>query len=217
MATTPPPDPGAPGDPAAPATKGGLAAWFKKQGKTTWYVGGAGIVVAIALYVKSRKSAAGTSTSASTATPDSTVLPTSEFTGTDGGGGDFGGDLSGLETSIAGLQTSIAGLQPGTGGTSTAPAPGSAGTLGTPITENVANTVQADLSEGETVDYLSAPGAAPVQVTQPTPGGGWDFGGSSVAPGNPTGAPGAPSEYFTPNAAPLAGSAPAQAPNVVLS
>ncbi len=99
------------------------AEWFKTH-KQEAIIGGGGLVVALALYVKSRNASA----SSSSSTPSSTVVPAvSDTTGTD--------EFSGVEDQILGLQSAVLGMAaagsapPSTGalspGTIPAPVPAS--------------------------------------------------------------------------------------------
>jgi hypothetical protein len=213
MVTTPVPVPD-PAKPGAPAPAG-LGAWFKRQNKTTYYAAGAGIVVAIGLYVKSRKS---TASSAASSTPAASTTSSDGYAYPGGiadtSGTDYGTYASDLEGQISGLSTQIAALAP----TSPAPAPTPTPSA-TPapsyslIGTDVADTVQTDLNEGVPVDYAFG-GNAPEAVTQPTPGGGWYAGGNPIGgQGNPSGAPGQGQGFYT-----LSGpGAATPAPNVALS
>ncbi len=102
---------------ATGAGKKGFMAWYAGH-KNEALLGGAGIVVAIALYVKSKNAAAASGTS-STATPSSTVMPGTTAPSTYGGGG---GDMSGFGDTLAELQQEIAALSPNSGGSSTSTA-----------------------------------------------------------------------------------------------
>jgi len=98
-------------------------AWLKTH-KQEAALGAGGIVIALALYVRSRNTA-GSSSSSST-TPSSTVVPaTADTTGTD--------VYSGLEDQILGLQQAVLGMTQGAGSgttTTTTTAGGSGGTAG---------------------------------------------------------------------------------------
>lgn len=107
MTTVPPTPPKPKG-----AAKPGLTGWLEDH-RTQAYIGAAGLVIAIALYVKSRDSAAAASTgttAASTAVPTSTA----DTTGTDA--------YNGIEDQVLGLQSALLALQnPQTG--SSVPSP----------------------------------------------------------------------------------------------
>lgn len=110
----------APAAPAKAAAKKGIGAWYAGH-KPEALIGAAGIVVTLALYVRSKNASAAASGTGTTVTPStSQVLPgtTAPFTGDTGSSG--GGDITGLESIISQLGTQISGLQgtqnqPGTG------------------------------------------------------------------------------------------------------
>lgn len=97
---------------ASTATKGagGFAKWYAGH-KPEALLGAAGLVVAVAAYVRSRQQAASSSSSTSpTATPStSTVMPGSlaPFTGSAGGGGS---DMTGMSSILLQLEESISKL-----------------------------------------------------------------------------------------------------------
>jgi len=94
---------------ATGAGKKGFAAWYAGH-KNEALLGGAGIVVAIALYVKSKNAASSTSSGATPST--STVMPGTTAPSTYGGGG---GDMSGIDELLQQLQTEVSALQPSAG------------------------------------------------------------------------------------------------------
>lgn len=108
------------------APKGGSGEGKKPQSTSQWLkthkqeaaLGAGGIVIALALYVRSRK-ATGAASSTST-TPSSTVVPaTANTTGTD--------VYSGLEDQILGLQQAVLGMSGAGGAGGTGGAGGAAG------------------------------------------------------------------------------------------
>lgn len=144
----------------------------------------------------STASTTGATTGSTTATgePSETVtLP---------GGYSYTGPATGALPGVGGTP----GSTPGTTGTSTTP--GSGGNAGgTPypgyslVTENVANTVAADLVAGSPVYYSAAAGQALLPVTKGA-GGGWLAGGTPITQvGSSAGPPGAPSGYYVPTPA----------------
>ena len=160
-----------------------------------------GIAVVGYLLYRRYSSGAASSTTAATGTAapatETVTTPYGSYTGPAQGG---------IPSSVLGPTTPTPGPGPTPGGGG--PTPGNGGTPGgamySLITSNVAQTVQSRLSAGQPVLYAAQAGQAAQQgqglvaVTQPTPGGGWQFGGSPTAPGNPTGGPGAPSGYYVP-------------------
>lgn len=94
-----------------PAVKKGIGAWYNGH-KPEVLMGAAGIVVTVALYVRSKGSAGSSSTTAAS-TPTSTVTGSAlPDTGNYGGGG---GDTTGLDeilTQLSGQLTSLQGSSP---------------------------------------------------------------------------------------------------------
>jgi hypothetical protein len=107
--------------PKKPAGKG-LGAWFTGH-KTQAYIGAAGLVITIALYVKSKDSASATSAG----TTDSTAVPTStaDTTGTDA--------YNGIEDQVLGLQSALLGLQTGSASTTSSVGTTSSSDPGQPV------------------------------------------------------------------------------------
>jgi hypothetical protein len=155
---------------AGAAGKKGFAAWYGGH-KTEALLGAGGIVVTIALYVKSKNAAAGTSTAA-TATPStSTVMPGTEAPDT-GSYGNGGGDgVSGLSSILSGLSsqlTNLTGTLSGTGTGGTSPAPAASPTP-TTYGEGIVPTAQGQMvflgvtgAGGSTSDTYQVSGGAPV-------------------------------------------------------
>ncbi len=182
------------------AANGG--AFFKQKalGLPVWgwglIVGGAGLYY---WYRKKQAAAAAASTTGAPGaitTANAPVVPAGSYgtAGSYGGGGGLAGLLSqqyalGQQAGAAGIPGTISNVPTTT--TATNSYPGYAG-----LSTNVAQTVQNDLTSGTPVYYSAAPGTPLIQVTQPTPGGQWLFGGSPNAPGNASGAPGQPSQYY---------------------
>ncbi len=110
MATAPP-------IPKAPLKGKGFSAWYSGH-KTEAILGAGGIVVTIALYVRSKNSSAAASGTGATATPSTSTIMPGTLAPDTGSYGNGGGDIAGLESVISGLSSQISGLQPqsGTGG-----------------------------------------------------------------------------------------------------
>lgn len=155
---------------AKTAGKKGIGAWYAGH-KPEALLGAAGIVVTLALYVKSKNAAAGSGTS-STATPStSTVMPGTLAPDT-GSSGSGGGDISGLEGILSGLGQQLTQLQGqqgsgnGTPGTPAAPAPAEAPrTFG----QGIVSTAQGEMvwlgttgAGGSTAGDYQVGGGAPV-------------------------------------------------------
>lgn len=199
MATPPPQKNGKP--PAKGA--GGMSFLTQKAGPLPVWGWIAVAVVGFIIYKKLQSgSSTGTTTGATAGSAASGTQPTETLTtpyGTYTGpaqGGIPSSILSGpAPTPGPGTSTpGGGGNTPGNGNTPSGAYPGY-----TLLTNNVAATVQSDLGANQPVFYSGGTGQNLVPVTQPAGAGtGWLFGGSPTAPGNPSGAPGAPSGYYVP-------------------
>jgi hypothetical protein len=183
---------GPPGPPGEPVSKpaaiqgDGLSAWFHKN-ETTVLLGVGGIVVAIALYVRSRGGSAGSAATSSGSTPISYPEGVADTSGTD-----YGSYASEISEQLQQLQQQLSGINPGgvvqpapttpgTTPTSTTTGPGGYSIISDP------NSVENDLTHGATNLEYFAPGAAPGatggEALSLTPGGGWAAGGNPLQSG----------------------------------
>jgi len=175
----------------------------KKQVKNERILIIVGILGLILTYVFIKRSSANSAASTSPATSTATSpygYASSPASGGEGYAGSY--DDGQIGTDLAAIQAELAGLVPPVttppSGATPAPATVTSQTNSglTPITTDVANTVQAGIAGGNIYYNSGLPGSSPQQVSQPTPGGPW-MAGSAPLQGNPTGAPGSPSEFFS--------------------
>jgi hypothetical protein len=155
---------------ASAAGKKGIGAWYAGH-KPEALLGAAGIVVTLALYVRSKNAAAAASGSTTPATGStSTVMPGTLAPDT-GSYGNGGGDITGLESVLTGLGQQLTALQgqqatgSGTPATAPAPAPAAAQTYG----QGIIDTAQGEMvwlgvtgAGGSTAQDYQVGGGAPV-------------------------------------------------------
>ena len=170
----------------------------KKQVKNERILIIVGILGLILTYVFIKR---GEASSSSTAQSPATSTPGSPYgyasNPASGGEGYAGGyDTGQIATDLAAIQAELAGMTPPAPSPTPATVTSQTNSGLTPITNDVANTVQAGIQSGDIYYSSGLPGSSPQQVSQPTAGGPWLAGGAPLQ-GNPAGAPGAPSEYFT--------------------
>lgn len=177
----------------------------KKQVKNERILIIVGVLGLILTYVFIKRSSANSATTAAQSPTTTTATSPYGYASdpySSGEGYAGGYDDSAVATDLAAIQAELAGLTPPV----TTPASGAAPTTTTvtsqtnsgltPITTDVAQTVQADLNSGTAVYYNAGTGAGFQPVSQPTAGGPWLASGLPLT-GNPTGAPGNPSEYYS--------------------